>query len=214
MLFSSKKKGLVFFEAFSAHAAKSAAAAHLLVELVQTLGDSSEAFERGRDLHARIKAAESEADSITHETIRRLHETWITPFDRNDIHGLITRMDDVLDMIEAAAERVVLFQVGAGPPEAAALAHLLTQACATIVKAVALLENMRAPALLELCLEVNRIENEADAVHHRAIADLFAAGNDPMRVMKWRDILDSMESATDRCEDVANILEGVVLEYA
>jgi len=214
-MFGPKKTGLIFFEAFSAHAAKSVEAAHLLVELVQNLEANDDARERGRALYARIKAAESAADSVTHETIRRLHETWITPFDRYDIHGLITRMDDVLDMIEAAAERVVLFQVTDSPPEAAALARLLARACEVLAKAVALLDTMqRASELLELCVEVNELENQADGVHRRAIADLFSAGSDPLRVMKWRDILDNMESATDRCEDVANILEGVVLEYA
>jgi predicted phosphate transport protein (TIGR00153 family) len=214
-MFGPKNTGRAFFEAFSAHAAKTVEAAHLLVELVQGLAGGNEAVERGRALYARIKAAESAADSITHETIRRLHETWITPFDRNDIHSLITRMDDVLDMIEAAAERVVLFQVTDSPPEAAALTHLLARACEALAKAVALLDTMRrATELLELCVEVNVLENEADALHRRAIADLFSTGNDPLRVMKWRDILDNLESATDRCEDVANILEGVVLEYA
>jgi predicted phosphate transport protein (TIGR00153 family) len=210
-----KNTGLAFFEAFSAHAAKSVEAAHWLVELVQGMDVGDAALERGRELHTKIKAAESVADGITHDTIRRLHETWITPFDRYDIHGLITRMDDVLDMIEAAAERVVLFQVTSAPPEAAALALLLARSCEALAKAAALLDNMkRSPELLQLCVEVNELENEADGLHRRAIAELFSAGNDPMRVMKWRDILDSLESATDRCEDVANILEGVVLEYA
>ena len=210
-----KNTGLAFFDAFSMHAAKSVEAAHWLVDLVQGLDVGEAALERGRMLYTKIKAAESAADGITHETIRRLHETWITPFDRYDIHGLITRMDDVLDMIEAAAERVVLFQVTSAPPEAASLALLLARSCEVLARAVALLDSMkRSPELLQLCVEVNGLENEADGLHRRAIAELFSAGNDPMRVMKWRDILDNLESATDRCEDVANILEGVVLEYA
>ena len=171
--------------------------------------------ELARALYVKIKDAETSADSITHETIKRLHETWITPFDRDDIHSLITRMDDVLDLIEAAAERIVLYRVVVAPPEAVELATLLVQCCDVLVKAVALLGTMsRAPELLELCVEINRLENAADSVHRRAMADLFRAGNDPLLVMKWRDILDGLESATDRCEDVANVLEGVVLEYA
>jgi len=95
------------------------------------------------------------------------------------------------------------------------LATLLVESCNVLAKAVALLGTMsRASELLELCVEVNRLENAADSVHRRAMADLFKAGNDPLMVMKWRDILDGLESATDRCEDVANVLEGVVLEYA
>jgi predicted phosphate transport protein (TIGR00153 family) len=228
-MFGSRKQDAFFFDAFSRHAQCSVDAARKLVELMERLevgnGAAARVYkaveetapvdERCSELYNQIKKAETTADSITHETIKRLHETWITPFDRDDIHNLITRMDDVLDFLEAAAERVVLFGVKVAPPEAVELTKLLVQACDVLAKAVALLNTMaRAPELLELCVEVNRIENAADSVHRRAMADLFKAGNDPLMVMKWRDILDGLESATDRCEDVANILEGVVLEYA
>jgi uncharacterized protein len=231
-MFGSKKKDAAFFDAFSRHATKSVEAARMLVELIKLLGvgngaaknayrtpeddkPSPAVTEQAKQLYAKIKEAETAADSITHDTIKRLHENWITPFDRDDIHNLISRMDDVLDLIEAAAERIILFDVSVAPPEATELAELLVESCEAQVKAVALLSTMtRAPEILELCVEVNRLENAADSVHRRAMADLFKAGNDPLKVMKWRDILDGLESATDRCEDVANILEGVVLEYA
>lgn len=231
-MFGSKKKDAAFFDAFSRHATKSVEAARMLVELIKLLGvgngaakhayrtpeddrPSAEVTEKAKHLYAQIKDAETAADSITHDTIKRLHENWITPFDRDDIHNLISRMDDVLDLIEAAAERIILFDVTVAPPEATELAELLVESCEAQVRAVALLSTMtRAPEILELCVEVNRLENAADSVHRRAMADLFKAGNDPLKVMKWRDILDGLESATDRCEDVANILEGVVLEYA
>jgi predicted phosphate transport protein (TIGR00153 family) len=231
-MFGSKKKDAAFFDAFSSHATKSVEAARMLVELVKLLGvgngaakhayrtpeddkPSAQVAEQAKQLYVRIKEAETAADSITHDTIKRLHENWITPFDRDDIHNLISRMDDVLDLIEAAAERVILFDVTVAPPEATELAELLVESCEAQAKAVGLLNTMtRAPEILELCVEVNRLENAADSVHRRAMADLFKAGNDPLKVMKWRDILDGLESATDRCEDVANILEGVVLEYA
>jgi uncharacterized protein len=231
MFASGKKKDALFFDAFSRHAERSVEAARMLVEMMGRLevGNGAAAHvyrpaeeagdppvdELARALYVKIKDAETSADSITHETIKRLHETWITPFDRDDIHSLITRMDDVLDLIEAAAERIVLYRVVVAPPEAVELATLLVQCCVVMVKAVGLLGTMsRAPELLELCVEINRLENAADSVHRRAMADLFRAGNDPLLVMKWRDILDGLESATDRCEDVANVLEGVVLEYA
>lgn len=231
MMFGRKKKDAAFFDAFCQHAAKSVEAAHMLVELMQRLNvqpaASDEVYrapddlgpisrdERSQALYLQIKETETAGDATTHATIKQLHETWITPFDRYDIHGLITRMDDVLDLIEAAAERIVLFRVTVAPPEAIELARLLAQCCEVLEKAVALLRAMnRAPELLALCVELNRLENEADSVHRRAMADLFRPGNDPLMVMKWRDILDNLESATDRCEDVANILEGVVLEYA
>ena len=231
-MFGSKKKDAAFFDAFSRHATKSVEAARMLVELIRLLGvgngaakhayrvpeddkPSADVTEKAKQLYAKIKEAETAADSITHDTIKRLHENWITPFDRDDIHNLISRMDDVLDLIEAAAERIILFDVTVAPPEATELAELLVESCEAQAKAVGLLGTMtRAPEILELCVEVNRLENAADSVHRRAMADLFKAGNDPLKVMKWRDILDGLESATDRCEDVANILEGVVLEYA
>jgi len=230
MFGSGKKRDAAFFDAFSRHAQRSVEAARMLVEMMGRLevgnGGAAQAYrvtdegdgpvdELARQLYVKIKDAETSADSITHETIKRLHETWITPFDRDDIHSLITRMDDVLDLIEAAAERIVLYRVVVAPPEAVELATLLVESCSVLAKAVALLGTMsRASELLELCVEVNRLENAADSVHRRAMADLFKAGNDPLMVMKWRDILDGLESATDRCEDVANVLEGVVLEYA
>ncbi len=229
-MFGSKKKDAAFFDAFSRHANKSVEASHLFLELLSRLqvGEAAprEVYRAPREsipppdaaaqsLYSRIKEAETTADSITHETIKRLHENWITPFDRDDIHNLITRMDDVLDLIEAAAERVVLYQVTVMPQEALELAQLLVQSCESLAKAIGLLSTMaRAPEILECCIEVNRLENAADSAHRRAMADLFKPGNDPLMVMKWRDILDGLESATDRCEDVANILEGVVLEYA
>lgn len=231
-MFGSKKKDAAFFSAFSRHAAKSVEAAGMLVEMLRRLhvgnGAGSELYRTPRDsvppreaddrtkqLYNQIKEAETTADGITHDTIKRLHENWITPFDRDDIHSLISRMDDVLDLIEAAAERLVLYQVSAASPEAVELAELLVKSCETLARAIGLLSTMaRAPEILELCVEVNRLENAADTVHRRAMADLFRAGNDPLLVMKWRDIFDGLESATDRCEDVANILEGVVLEYA
>jgi hypothetical protein len=231
-MFGSKKKDAAFFDAFSRHAAKSVEASHMLVEMMELLklgnGGAKNVYrssnapsagpeleESAKLLYVKIKQAETAADGITHDTIKSLHENWITPFDRDDIHSLISRMDDVLDLIEAAAERIVLFQVAVAPPEAMELSKLLVQSCEALGKAIALLSTMtRAPEILELCVEVNRLENAADSVHRRAMADLFKAGNDPLMVMKWRDILDDLESATDRCEDVANILEGVVLEYA
>jgi predicted phosphate transport protein (TIGR00153 family) len=230
MFGSGKKRDAAFFDAFSRHAQRSVEAARMLVEMMGRLevgnGGAAEAYrapeaadtpvdEVARQLYVKIKDAETSADSITHETIKRLHENWITPFDRDDIHSLITRMDDVLDLIEAAAERIILYHVVVAPPEAVELATLLVESCNVLAKAVGLLNTMsRAPELLELCVEVNRLENAADSVHRRAMADLFKPGNDPLMVMKWRDILDGLESATDRCEDVANVLEGVVLEYA
>jgi uncharacterized protein len=203
-----KNKDHVFFEAFSAHARKSVEASQMLVELLE---DPTKAA----DLSMKINEAENRGDRITHETVRKLHETWITPLDRNDIHSLITRMDDVLDLIEAVSERVILFELNESRPLAVEIAKILVRSCEKLLKAMELLPGLKQPnELLEICIEVNKLENDADGVYRKAIADLFKPGNDPIMVMKWRDIYDNLEMATDRCEDVANIVEGVVLEYA
>ncbi|HEY8088509.1 MAG TPA: DUF47 family protein, partial [Polyangiaceae bacterium] len=148
--------------------------------------------------------------------MKRLHETWITPLDRFDIHGLISKLDDVLDLIEAVSERLVLFEIKAVRPPAVDLGRVLLKACEDMHRAMTLLPQLAAKSkeLLDICVEINRLENEADAIYRRAIAELFHNGNDPIEVMKWRDLFDNIEEATDRCEDVANIVEGVVLEYA
>jgi uncharacterized protein len=226
-MFGSNQKDAAFFEAFKTHAEKSVEAARLLVEMLSLLPTQDPAGAYGPGEHGgaeapdlasvakAIKVAETAGDTITHDTIKRLHENWITPLDRYDIHLLVSRMDDVLDEIEAAADRMVLFDVRSAVPEAREMAEVLVRSCEALAKAVGLLQTMkRAKEILALCVEVNRLENVADQVHRKAMADLFRSGNDPLLVMKWRDILDSLESAADRCEDVANIVEGVVLEYA
>lgn len=229
-LFGTKKKDAAFFDAFTAHAAKSVEAAKLLAQMMVRMETRSggasgpydppapcppEVDEETRRLAAAIREAEHAGDTIKHETVRRLRENWITPLDRTDIYELISGMDDVLDYMEAAAERVVLFRICTAAPEADKLAQILVQACEILLKAVGLLRSMaRAPEIRELCVEVNRLENAADGVYRAALADLFKPGNDPLTVMKWRDLFDSLESATDRCQDVANIIEGVVLEYS
>jgi predicted phosphate transport protein (TIGR00153 family) len=208
-MFGSKTKDDVFFRAFSEHAACSVDAAELLMKMFEDLSNKE------RQAMA-IAEKEGAGDRITHETVKRLHETWITPLDRYDIHGLISKLDDVLDLIEAVAERVVLFEITELRPEAIELARVLRKACEDMQKAMVLMPTLAAKSkeLLDICVEINRLENEADAIYRRAIADLFKPGHDPIMVMKWRDIFDNLESATDRCEDVANIVEGVVLEYA
>ena len=160
-------------------------------------------------------AMENAGDKITHETIARLHKTWITPIDRADIHSLITALDDVLDLIEAVAERVSLYEVKNLPEFVVKLADSLKAATVAVDKAVKLLPQVKQPKeMLDLCVEINRLENEADDAYRHGLAALFRGGYDAIEVMKWRDIIDNLESATDRCEDVANILEGIVLEYS
>lgn len=198
-----------FYEAFVAHAKRSVEAAHLLVDMLREPSRSPE-------LAKTIGAVETAGDQITHETIARLHKIWITPLDRSDIHSLISRLDDVLDMIEAVSERLMLYGIQDVPEFAHTLAATVLQSAEAVNKAVSLLPDMkkRPKEVLELCVEINRLENEADSGYRLALAELFKGGYDALTVMKWRDIIDNLEAAADRCEDVANILEGIVLEYA
>ncbi|WP_437971393.1 DUF47 family protein [Sorangium sp. So ce260] len=198
----------VFFDALANHAQRSVAASELLLEMLDRLDDAPALAKRISDL-------EDEGDKITHGCLAALHQTWITPLDREEIHALITRLDDVLDCIEAASVRIVLFEVGSALPEARQLAQAVVDSCTVMSSAVQSLRDLkRQPNLLALCVEINKLENVADGHYRTALAALFKKGNDPLLVMKWRDIYDLLENATDRCEDVANIIEGIVLEHA
>ncbi|WP_437650551.1 DUF47 domain-containing protein [Sorangium sp. So ce362] len=198
----------VFFDALANHAQRSVAASELLLEMLDRPADAPALAKRISDL-------EDEGDRITHGCLAALHQTWITPLDREEIHALITRLDDVLDCIDAASMRLVLFEVGDTLPEARQLAQAVVDSCTVTSSAVQSLRDLkRQPHLLELCVEINKLENTADGHYRTALAALFKKGNDPLLVMKWRDIYDLLESATDRCEDVANIIEGIVLEHA
>jgi predicted phosphate transport protein (TIGR00153 family) len=198
-----------FFNAFAEHATKSVEATKLLLEMFENLPDKAR-------IAMKVQEAEAAGDRLTHDTVKRLHETWITPLDRYDIHSLITKLDDVLDLVEAVSERVVLFEIRETRGPAVELVRVLLKSCEDMQRAMTLLPNVsgKSKDLLDICVEINRLENEADNIYRRAIAELFKPGNDPIEVMKWRDVFDNLESATDRCEDVANIVEGVVLEYA
>jgi len=162
-----------------------------------------------------IKEVEHRGDDITHRAFERLHTTFITPFDRTEIHRLLSRIDDVLDLTDAAAERLGLYEINTILPDARELAGVLVAAAETMLEALRGLRNVKSPAqVLEACKQVNVCENQGDTLIRRAIADLFKSGLDPLTVMKWKEILDLVEDAIDRAEDVANVIEGVVLEHA
>jgi predicted phosphate transport protein (TIGR00153 family) len=204
----SSKSDRSFYDAFERHAARIVEAGKLISEVVRHP-------ERASEIAKAVHEAENAGDVITHETIARLHKTWITPIDRGDIHSLITALDDVLDLIEAVSERVALYEVSQLPEFVIDLADSLQLATEAVDKAVKLLPQVKQPKeMLDLCVEINRLENEADKAYRSGLATLFKGGYDAIEVMKWRDIIDNLEAATDRCEDVANILEGIVLEYS
>ncbi len=208
-MFGQGKANDPFFTAFTRHAEVSVRAAKLLRELFEQPA-------RAAEIAKKIKEAEHEGDKITHDTIARLRSQWITPLDRSDIHALITELDDVLDVIEAIAERVVLFDIREVSPIAMEAVGALESAVTAMQNAVRLLPDSgkKSKEILELCVEINSWENKADALFRTAIGELFKPGHDPLFVMKWRELYDKLESATDVCEDVANTLEGVVMEYA
>jgi uncharacterized protein len=204
----SSKSDRSFYEAFERHAAQ-------IVEAGKLISQMAREPQRAVELAQAIKEVENAGDKITHETIAKLHKTWITPIDRADIHSLISALDDVLDLIEAASERVALYEVKELPEFVVPLADSLQQATVAVDQAVKLLPQVKQPKeMLVLCIEINRLENVADNAYRHGLATLFKGGFDAIEVMKLRDIIDNLESATDRCEDVANILEGIVLEYA
>ena len=197
-----------FFSLFERHAALTVDGAKQFAKLVSG-GQNVKA------LAARIKEIEHETDVITHTCVERLHTTFITPFDRDDIHRLITRMDDVMDYIEAAAISVMLYELVEMTVPARELADVLVRSTEAVAIAVGGLRKVKqSDAILKACIEVNRLENEGDEILRNALAGLFREARDPLLVLKWKEVYEALENATDRCEDVANIIEGVVLEHA
>jgi predicted phosphate transport protein (TIGR00153 family) len=163
----------------------------------------------------RIKEIEHETDVITHRCVEALHKVFITPIKRDDIHKLIVRMDDIMDFVEAASERMALYEIREMTPEVKDMADTLGRAAKAVEEALKGLRDLKNPkAILEKCVDINRFENEADAILRRALARLFKEEKDPITIIKWKEIYEHLESATDRCEDVANIIEGVVLDNA
>jgi uncharacterized protein len=195
-----------FFDLFNAHAARIVEGARELAAMIGTFKDL--------DAHAqRIDAVERAADKITHECMTLLHKTFITPFDRDQIHQLINTMDDILDLIQDVAESVALYDLRSVTPEAKQLAEICQMCCDRVQTTVALLTDVkRSEAILKCCEEIDRLESDADRVMRSALSKLFREENDLKQVMKLRVVYDLLETITDRCEDVANIVEGIVLE--
>jgi predicted phosphate transport protein (TIGR00153 family) len=158
-----------------------------------------------------IKEVEHQCDFLTHEIIQRLNKTFVTPIDREDIHELAKTLDDVMDAIDNAAALIPLYRIDKIRPGARELTHVIVKQCDEIRAAVEALEQRKG--VLEHAIEINRLENEADRIHQHAIGQLFDEVTDAITVMKWKEILDVLEEATDACEDVANLLENVVVKH-
>jgi|SRR5438270_5229779 len=195
-----------FFELFETMSGNLTTAAKLLADILG--GDLQNVQVRVRQL----SDLEHVGDDITHTILTRLNQTFITPFDREDIHKLASSLDDVLDFIHAAGERLVMYKIAVVPPAAAELAHIIVRQCGELAKAVAMLE--KHDHVLEHCVEVNRLENEADSVARENIGKLFEREKDPITLIKLKELYEVLETATDKAEDAANVLETVVLKSA
>ena len=208
MKFSFFPRNYQFYDIFEALAAKLLLSSELLVDLLQY-------FENVDMKTARIKEVEHESDELTHDLYRLINQTFVTPLDREDIAALAQRLDDVVDYIEAAATAIKIYGIEKPTIAARGLADITRMQNLQLQKAMVLLRSKgQLKVILDHTREINRLENEADALYLSAMAELFQGEMDPIDVIKWRDIYESLESATDSCEDVAHVLEGIVLKHA
>lgn len=196
-----------FFDDFDRHTALIVAAAQTLSRMLEP--DAGAPSELARQ----IKGIEEEADGIVHRVVVQLRQTFITPLDRDDTHTLMSRLDDILDQIESVAYRLALYRLPVPNLHLSALVQLVERAAMVTRDAVA---NLRDAATrdraLELCVEINKLENEADAALRRALAELFSEAIDSVSLIKWKEVFETLEDTTDRCEDVANAIENLLLD--
>jgi uncharacterized protein len=196
-------KEMRFFELFETHAAKVHEAARALHEMARN-------YEQPDEKARHIKVLETQADHITHDIIDKLNRTFITPFDREDIHALASALDDVLDNIEGVSSRLTLFKIRSVTPETLQLTSIIEQACGAIEDAVKQLKDLKK--INEYSIQIKHLENEADHITRNTTAKLFEEEKDFRELIKWKEIYGRLEATTDDCEDVANILEGIVVK--
>jgi len=194
-----------FFELFVKQAQNIEKGASALVEMLSHYTGVPEKVQT-------VKAIEHDGDEITHTILTKLNQTFITPFDREDIHQLCSQLDDIIDLIDAAASRFVLYRVSSIKPGTIELTKVLLSATVEVTAAV---RNLDTPTqALAHCVEINRYENESDRICRTLIAQLFDEEKDPVQIIKWKEIFEVIETAVDKCEDVANVIEGVILKSA
>lgn len=196
-----------FFDLFDASAARIVEAA----KAYRALLDQPAHF---RENARRLKELEHQTDKVTHQTLEKLYKSFVTPLDREDIHALITRLDDVIDYIEAASQRFVMFPIDHVPEELRQMVDVLVMATAELQRAVAALRSVKNTSVIqEHLIELNRLENEGDAVFRGAIARLFQNEKDAIRLLVWKEVYEITEAAVDRCEGVGHVIEAVVLKH-
>jgi uncharacterized protein len=196
-----------FFDLFSAVAAFTVEAATLLQELLR-----AEA-QRRTSIVDQIKRLEHQADQVTHEVVSRLDRVFITPLDREDIHLLASRLDDVIDLIDGTARRLQMFRAGKSPEGAVLIADVIGRAVGQLQVGVRALEKNRGGTVLEACVQVKRLEEEGDSLYHEWLGRLFEGDPEPLTVIKWKEIYDNLEKTLDDIEDAANVLESISIKH-
>jgi len=194
-----------FFEMFEAAARNIVRGAQLLQELMEHYQNPEKQAEV-------ILEVENIGDTITHDIIHKLNQAFITPIDREDIYALSSALDDVLDLIEAVSDRMIMYKITETTEIAKRLSDIIYKSAEEIMKGVYLLRTVGD--VRPCCIEINRLENEADRIARDAVAELFEKERDPIAILKWKEIYEHLEEATDRCEDVANILENIILKHS
>jgi predicted phosphate transport protein (TIGR00153 family) len=200
-------KSIDFFEIFDKVAANISNAAGLFVSLVETFDNIAA---RANEIHE----LEQDGDVLTHDIMKNLNKTFITPIDREDIHALASTLDDVLDLIWAAADRVTVFKLTESTKEAIAMSKDLFVTTELVHKAIKKLKEKNYSHIQEYCIEINKLENRIDRKFRDALGNLFDEIKDPILIIKWKEIYEHLEDASDKCEDVANVLEAIVLKNA
>ena len=196
-----------FFEIFDKVAQNVNKGAQLLVTMMENF-DQREA--RAKDIYD----TEHEGDMLTHDIMKKLNSSFITPIDREDLYALAASLDDVIDLIWSATDRIMIFNITAVTPEAISISKHLLETTDVMMKSIGKLKEKNYSHVQELCIEINRLENRVDREFRDALGKLFKESNDPLYIIKWKEIYELLEDASDRCEDVANTLEAIVLKYA
>jgi len=200
-------KKVDFFELFDRAALNITRGATLLVDVM-------EHFDKAKDLVKQIYEVEQEGDMLTHDIMKKLNKTFITPIDREDLYALASRLDDVIDFIWAAADRMTVFKIKDSTKEAISMSKDLLTITEVIHKTIQKLKEKNYAHVQEYCIEINRLENRIDQDFRDALGRLFEEVTDPIFIIKWKEVYEFLEDASDRCEDVANILEAIVLKNA
>ena len=195
-----------FFAIFDQMASNASHATALLVDLLKNFDDLEDRVQK-------IYNAEQDGDMLTHDVMKKLNKSFLTPIDREDIHALASRMDDIIDLVWAVADRIKIFNISKPSEDALVIARDVDRTVDVINRAITELRNKKYEHVQELCIEINRLENRIDRNYKAALATLFEKETDPILIIKWKDIYERLEEAANRCEDVANTLEAIILKH-